>query len=79
MKNFGVVGVGGYVAPRHLRAIKDNGCRVVACIDPSDSVGVIDSYFPEASFFIEFERFDRHVYKLSKTVEKLDYMTVCSP
>lgn len=79
MKNFAVIGVGGYVAPRHLRAIRDTGNRVVATMDPSDSVGIIDSYFPEAAFFTEFERFDRHVYKLRKTGDKLDYISICSP
>ena len=79
MKNFAVIGVGGYVAPRHLKAIKDTGNRVIAALDPSDSVGIIDSYFPESAFFTEFERFDRHLYKLRKGENKVDYITVCSP
>lgn len=79
MKNFAVIGVGGYVAPRHLRAIKETGNRVLAALDPSDSVGVIDSYFPDSSFFTEFERFDRHLYKLRKSDDKIDFITICSP
>lgn len=79
MKNFAVIGVGGYVAPRHLKAIKETGNRVVATMDPSDSVGIIDSYFPESAFFTEFERFDRHLYKLRKTEDKIDYVSICSP
>ncbi len=79
MKNFAVIGVGGYVAPRHLKAIKETGNRVVAAMDPSDSVGIIDSYFPEAAFFTEFERLDRHVYKIRKSPDKLDYISICSP
>jgi UDP-N-acetyl-2-amino-2-deoxyglucuronate dehydrogenase len=61
MKRFAVIGVGGYIAPRHLRAIKNTGNVVVAALDKNDSVGIIDSYFPEADFFTEFERFDRHL------------------
>jgi len=79
MKNFAVIGVGGYVAPRHLKAIKETGNRVIAAMDPSDSVGVIDSYFPESAFFTEFERFDRHLYKLRHTETKPDYVSICSP
>ena len=58
-QDFALVGAAGYVAPRHMRAIKDTGNRLVAALDPKDSVGIIDSYFPEADFFVEFERFDR--------------------
>ncbi|GAB4294688.1 MAG: Gfo/Idh/MocA family oxidoreductase [Ignavibacteriaceae bacterium] len=81
MKNFAITGVAGYVAPRHLKAIKDSGNRLVAAVDPHDSVGVLDNYFPEASFFTEFERFDRHLEKLrrSKASEKVDYLSICSP
>jgi len=61
MKNFALIGTAGYIAPRHLKAIKETGNRVVAALDPFDSVGILDSYFPEASFFTEFERFDRHL------------------
>lgn len=81
MKNFAITGVGGYIAPRHLQAIKDTGNRLVAAIDPNDSVGIIDRYFPNASFFTEFERFDRHLEKLRRTnsPEKVDYISICSP
>lgn len=81
MKNFGLTGLAGYIAPRHLKAIKDTGNRLVAAIDPHDSVGIIDSYFPEASFFTEFERFDRHLEKIrrSNKEEAIDYLTICSP
>ena len=61
MKRFAIIGVGGYIAPRHLKAIKDTGNIVVAALDKNDSVGIIDSYFPDADFFTEFERFDRHL------------------
>lgn len=76
---FGLIGAAGFVAPRHLRAIKDVGGELAAALDPSDSVGVIDSYFPDARFFVEFERFDRHVDKLRRKGEKLDYVSICSP
>ncbi|MBN1175952.1 Gfo/Idh/MocA family oxidoreductase [Candidatus Woesearchaeota archaeon] len=79
--NFAIIGVGGYIAPRHLNAIKENGNTVVASVDKSDSVGIMDKYFPDASFFTEFERFDRHCEKLkqSNSNEKIDFVTVCSP
>lgn len=81
MKNFGITGVGGYIAPRHLQAIKDLGNNLVAAMDPHDSVGILDKYFPNASFFTEFERFDRHLEKLRRIseMEKIDYLTICSP
>jgi UDP-N-acetyl-2-amino-2-deoxyglucuronate dehydrogenase len=81
MKNFGLIGAAGYIAPRHMQAINATGNRLLAAFDPSDSVGIIDSYFPEASFFTEFERFDRHVDKLRRRAsgERLDYVTICSP
>lgn len=81
MKRFAVIGVGGYVAPRHLRAIKDTGNRLVAAYDPNDSVGVMDSFFPDADFFTEFERFDRHIDKRRRACagRELDYVTICSP
>jgi UDP-N-acetyl-2-amino-2-deoxyglucuronate dehydrogenase len=80
-KNFAMTGVGGYIAPRHLRAIKDTGNRLVAACDPSDSVGVLDSYFTEVKFFTEFERFDRHCEKLRRQTEdtRIHYVTICSP
>jgi UDP-N-acetyl-2-amino-2-deoxyglucuronate dehydrogenase len=79
MKNFVMIGVGGYIAPRHLKAIKDTGNNLLAALDKHDSVGVMDSYFPDAAFFIEFERFDRHVEKLRRDGTKIDFVVVCSP
>ena len=79
MKNFALIGVAGYIAPRHLKAIKDTGNNLVAALDPFDSVGVLDSYFPNADFFVEFERFDRHIEKLKREGTKIDYVSVCSP
>ncbi|HJY21862.1 MAG TPA: Gfo/Idh/MocA family oxidoreductase [Hanamia sp.] len=79
MKNFALIGAGGYIAPRHLRAIKDTGNNLIAALDKSDSVGILDSFFPEADFFTEFERFDRHIEKLKRQGIKTDYVSVCSP
>jgi len=81
MKNFAITGVAGYIAPRHLQAIKDTGNQLVAAIDPNDSVGILDKFFPDVSFFTEFERFDRHLEKLrrEKNQEKVDYLAICSP
>lgn len=80
MKNkFALVGAAGFVAPRHLRAIKDTGNELVAAMDRFDSVGILDSYFPEADFFTEFERFDRHLEKIKRNKTPLDYLTVCTP
>lgn len=79
MKNFGIIGVGGYVAPRHLKAIKETGNNLVVALDKSDSVGIMDSYFPMCNFYTEYERFDRYVDKLRHTPNKLDYISVCTP
>jgi len=79
MSKFALIGAAGYVAPKHLKAIKEVGGELVACMDPHDSVGVLDSYFPKASFFTEFERFDRHIEKLSREGEGIDYVSICSP
>ena len=81
MNNFAITGVAGYIAPRHLKAIQDTGNRLVAAVDPHDSVGILDSYFPDASFFTEYERFDRHLEKLRRgnSSEKVDYVTICAP
>src|SRR5688572_30755071 len=81
MKNFALIGAAGYIAPRHMKAIKDTGNTLAAALDPSDSVGIIDSYYPEADFFTEFERFDRHVDKMRRTgnERQIDYMSICSP
>jgi UDP-N-acetyl-2-amino-2-deoxyglucuronate dehydrogenase len=78
-KKFAIIGVGGYIAVRHLKAIKDTGNILLATLDPSDSVGIIDSYFPDSHFFVEFERFDRHVDKLRRSGVQLDYVSICSP
>lgn len=78
-KKFALIGAAGYIAPRHMKAIKDTGNSLVAAFDPNDSVGIMDSYFPNAAFFTEFERFDRHVEKLRRTGDKLDYVSICSP
>lgn len=77
--NFALVGAAGYVAPRHLKAIKETGNTLLAAYDPNDSVGVLDSYFPSAAFFTEFERFDRHVEKLRRQGDGIQWLSVCSP
>ncbi len=79
MKNFALIGAAGYIAPRHLKAIKDTGNNLVASLDRFDSVGVIDSYFPDSNFFTEFERFDRFIDKYIRSNNKLDYTSVCTP
>jgi UDP-N-acetyl-2-amino-2-deoxyglucuronate dehydrogenase len=79
MKNFALIGAGGYIAPRHMKAIKDMGNNLIAALDKHDSVGILDSYFPGAEFFVEFERFDRHIEKLKRSGIQTDYVTVCSP
>jgi UDP-N-acetyl-2-amino-2-deoxyglucuronate dehydrogenase len=79
MKNFALIGAAGYIAPRHLQAIKDTGNNLVAALDRFDSVGIMDSYFPKADFFTEFERFDRHIDKLKRIGQKIDYVSICSP
>lgn len=79
MKNFVLIGAAGYIAPRHMAAIKSTGNNLIAAYDPFDSVGIIDSYFPEADFFTEFERFDRHLEKLKRSGIKIDYVSICSP
>ena len=78
-KRFGLIGAAGYVAPRHMRAIKEVGGNLVAAFDPNDSVGIIDSHFPDARFFVEFERFDRYVDLIRRRGEKIDYFGICSP
>ncbi|MGE5477375.1 MAG: Gfo/Idh/MocA family oxidoreductase [Bacteroidales bacterium] len=79
MKRFALIGAAGFIAPRHMKAIKDTGNVLVAALDPNDSVGIIDSHFPDADFFIEFERFDRHIDKLRRRGTPLDYVAICSP
>jgi UDP-N-acetyl-2-amino-2-deoxyglucuronate dehydrogenase len=79
VKRFGLIGAAGYIAPRHMQAIAATGNTLVSALDPNDSVGIIDSYFPEADFFTEFERFDRHVDLLRRSGQALDYVAICSP
>src|SRR4051812_14317293 len=77
---FALTGAAGFVAPRHLKAIKDTGNQLIAALDPHDSVGVLDQYFPKASFFTETERFDRYLEKARHTPEgQLHYLSICSP
>ena len=79
MKRFALIGAAGYVAPRHMRAIRDTDNQLVAALDLNDSVGVIDSYFPNADFFTEFERFDRHIDLLRRQENGINYVSICSP
>ncbi len=79
MKNFAITGVGGYIAPRHLKAIKETGNRLVAALDINDSVGVLDSYFPEATFFTSAEKFEHYLQELKSSGTPVDYLSVCSP
>lgn len=80
MKNFALIGAAGYIAPRHMKAIKDTNNRLIAALDKFDSVGIMDSYFPDADFFVEFERFDRHIEKLKYEQDiQVDYTSICTP
>lgn len=79
MKNFALIGAAGYIAVRHMNAIKETGNNLIAALDKFDSVGVIDSYFPDADFFTEFERFDRHFDKIKRGGKKIDFVSICSP
>jgi UDP-N-acetyl-2-amino-2-deoxyglucuronate dehydrogenase len=81
IKNFALIGAAGYIAPRHMKAIKETGNQLIAALDKSDSVGVLDQYFPQSSFFTEFERFDRHAEKLRRRGEKqrIHYVSIASP
>lgn len=79
IQRFGLVGAAGYIAPRHMKAIRDTGNLLVAAVDPHDSVGALDSYFPEVAYFREFERFDRHLEKIRKEGSGIDYLSICSP
>jgi UDP-N-acetyl-2-amino-2-deoxyglucuronate dehydrogenase len=80
MKNFALIGAAGYIAPRHLKAIKETGNTLLAALDPFDSVGIMDSYFPDAAFFTEPERFDRHLDKMRRSGNgHIDYASICSP
>lgn len=79
MKTFALIGAAGYIAPRHMVAIRDTGNQLVAAVDRSDSVGIMDAYFPDTNFFTEFERFDRHIDKLRRGNNAVDYVAICSP
>jgi UDP-N-acetyl-2-amino-2-deoxyglucuronate dehydrogenase len=80
MKNFALIGAAGFIAPRHYKAIKDTGNQLLAAVDTFDSVGILDSYFPQADFFTEFERFDRHIEKLKREKNiQIDYTSICTP
>ncbi len=79
MKRFALIGAAGYIAPRHMKAIKDTGSDLIAAFDPYDGVGIMDSNFPNADFFTEFERFDRHIDKLKRNGEPIDFVSICSP
>ncbi|SHM69850.1 UDP-N-acetyl-2-amino-2-deoxyglucuronate dehydrogenase [Roseovarius litoreus] len=81
MKNFALIGAAGFVAPRHMKAIRDTGNKLVAALDPNDSVGILDSFFPDADFFTEFERFDRHIDKQRRYGhgQEINYVSICSP
>lgn len=79
MKNFAMIGTAGYIAPRHLGAIRNTGNQLLTALDKFDSVGILDSYFPQAHFFTEFERFDRHVDKLRRKGTSIDYVSICTP
>jgi UDP-N-acetyl-2-amino-2-deoxyglucuronate dehydrogenase len=79
MKRFALIGAAGYIAPRHMKAIKDTGNDLVAAFDPYDGVGIMDSHFPNADFFTEFERFDRHIDKLRRQGNPIDFVSICSP
>lgn len=79
MKRFALIGAAGYIAPRHMKAIKETGNELVASLDKHDNVGILDSYFPGSDFFTEFERFDRHLDKLRRQDKGVDYVSICSP
>lgn len=79
MKNFALIGAAGFIAPRHLSAIKETNNNLVAALDKFDSVGILDNFFPNADFFTEFERFDRHIDKLRRNGKKVDYVSICTP
>ena len=79
MKNFVLIGASGYIAPRHMKAIKETGNNLIAAFDPYDGIGIMDSFFPDASFFTEFERFDRYLDMIKRTGQQIDYVCICSP
>jgi UDP-N-acetyl-2-amino-2-deoxyglucuronate dehydrogenase len=79
MKNFALIGAAGYIAPRHMRAIKETGNSLVAALDPYDGIGIMDSNFPEAEFFTEFELFESFIERSQRSEEKIDYISIASP
>jgi UDP-N-acetyl-2-amino-2-deoxyglucuronate dehydrogenase len=79
LTSYALIGAAGYIAPRHMRAIAETGGNLVAAYDPNDSVGILDSHFPDAQFFVGFEEFDRHIDQLRRRGEKIDYAAICSP
>lgn len=79
MKNFAIIGVGGYIAPRHLEAIKEAGHQLVAAYDNKDSVGIMDRYFPDCQFFTEFERFEAYTQSLKGTQQQIEFVSICTP
>lgn len=79
MKNFALIGAAGFIAPRHLKAIKETNNNLLAALDKHDCVGIMDSFFPQADFFVEYERFDRHIDKLKRQGIKVDYVSICTP
>ncbi|RCK26732.1 oxidoreductase [Thalassospira profundimaris] len=79
MVNYAMIGAAGYIAPRHMKAIRETGGSLEVAFDPNDSVGIIDSHFPQARFFTEFERFDRHLDKMRRSGKGVDFVTICSP
>src|SRR5947208_16211920 len=79
MTTYALIGAAGYIAPRHMRAMVDTGGELAVAYDPNDSVGIMDSHFPDAEFFTEFELFDRHAEMLRRRGSKIDYMAICSP
>tara|TARA_R110000850_G_scaffold125586_25_gene244092 strand:- start:3920 stop:4873 length:954 start_codon:yes stop_codon:yes gene_type:complete len=78
-KSYALIGAAGYIAPRHMKAIGDTGGQLVAAFDPNDSIGIIDSYFPDASFFTQFEQFDRHIHNLRRARSAVDFISITSP
>jgi UDP-N-acetyl-2-amino-2-deoxyglucuronate dehydrogenase len=79
IRNFALIGAAGYIAVKHMKAIKDTGNNLIAALDKFDSVGIIDSYYPDSDFFTEFERFDRHLDKLKRNGKKIEYVSICTP
>ena len=78
-KKFALIGVGGFIAPRHLKAIKDNNGDLIACCDISDSVGIIDSYFPNSNFYNNFKSFEKFITEKQNSNSKIDYLVICTP